>query len=480
MSVQSVRTNSKSYDAGAPALPAVQSQQTTSATSPDQTAAKPSEQERNAKTQESRLAGDAMRAKLDGAVDSIYEESNTSLIASSDPRKPLPNGSQASAKLKELASSDPAAYKAITDSLPNLNDNKKRALIQVIMTPGSTPQSMQVAAESLAGLPEKAKVTSNGERYTGVQFEGDDPTLAYLQKKKDEGKLSQNEFDVFASISKNEGQLNAINTRDNQVVSFGFRQNSANGQLQPLLKAVKDQNPEKFKEYFEDKGISLTEENGKAIMKYKSPASGKEYNFPNDIKKPVPLEDRLHLAKVFHQASQNPEVSEILKTAQIPSARKSLNAAMNTTVPGGTVANFVQSNRGKAYINDSFNHLSGPAQDQFKKAALDVYSKHGFDTSDSKKLNRDQLFDKVAQELYQKNHPGEQLPADKAKEYKNLAQRQIEEEFIQKTKDLRMDFFKENEPLRLSEMERRYQNIEQYFQTQRAAKAKTPDSGNNT
>jgi hypothetical protein len=53
-----------------------------------------------------------------------------------------------------------------------------------------------------------------------------------------------------------------------------------------------------------------------------------------------------------------------------------------------------------------------------------------------------------------------------------MAQQKIEEEFIQKTKDLRMDFFKENQPLRLSEMERRYQNIEQYFQAQRAAKVK--------
>jgi hypothetical protein len=473
MSIQAVQGNSKSYDAGATTPPAGQKQPDAAVSSSTETVVGPNGEERHAKTQESKLAGDAMRAKLDEAVDSVYEtESKGSVLVSSDPAKPLPNGTKANGKLQEIASTDPAAHKAIIDTLPNLNDNKKRALTQVIMSPGATPQSIRVAAESLGSLPEGAKVTSDGKRYTGVMFAGDRPAIDHLKKQKEEGKLSQSEFDVFAAISKNEGQLNAINTRDGEVVSYGLRQNSAAGQLQPLLKAVKDKNPEKFKECFEDKGISLREDKGRMILQYKSPASGKEFSLPDDKSKGIPLEDRLHLAKVFYAASKDPQVNDILNSAQVPSARRSLNHAMSTKVAGGTVADLVATSRGKAYINDTFNHLSGPAQEQFKKAALDVYSKHGFDITDPKKLNRDQLFDKVAQDLYQKDHPGAQLPADKMKDYRNIARRQIEEEFIQKTKDHRMTYFKETDPTRLGEMQERYNKIEQYFKTLKTAKDK--------
>ncbi|MCI0416333.1 hypothetical protein L0222_26460 [bacterium] len=140
---------------------------------------------------------------------------------------------------------------------------------------------------------------------------------------------------------------------------------------------------------------------------------------------------------------------------------------MSTAVAGGTVAHFVTSNRGKAYINDWYNHLPANAKADFKSAALDVYSKHGFDTSDQKELNRDQLVDQVAREMYAKNNSGAQILADRMDEYKNLAKNQIEEEFIQKTKQLRMEYFKENAPKRISEMENRYNHIEQYFLQQK-------------
>ncbi len=468
MSVNGVQTSSKSYDAGVNGLPAVQKQPQQAAPAADaenNTARQVNDEEKNSKTSEARLAGDAMRARLDGEMDSAKAgEAKTQLLASTDATNPkkLANSSEANKKLQEIAASDPLAYQAITGSIPKMNDNKKQALIQVIMSPDATPQSIKLAAESLAGLPEKAHVQSNGKKYTGISFGGDQSSQDHLKKLKDEGKLGQGEFDVLMSISKNEGQMNAVNTYDGEVVSFGLRQNSASGALQPLLKSVRDQNPEKFKEHFEDKGISLKEESGRTLLLYKSPSSGKEFKLP-DEKKKIPLEDRLHLANVFHAASKDPQVSDILNTAQVRSARNSLNQALGTAVAGGSVAQYVTSNRGKATINDWYNHLPANAKEDFKKSMLDVYSKHGFDTSDPKKLNRDQLTSKVAEELYQKDHPGAHIPAERMADYKKMATQQIEEEFIQKTKQLRMEYFKEKDPGRVGEIENRYKRVDQYF-----------------
>jgi hypothetical protein len=462
MSVNAVSNQPKTYDAGTNAIPPAQSQ--AEAGSPEATR-KATEEERSARSSESKFAGSVMRAKLDGEIDSVYQKE---VLTPGDPKKPLRNAAEANAKLEQIATSDPAAYRAITDNIATLDDNKKQALIQVITDPNATPQSMRVAAESLGGLPESAKVHSNGQKYTGVVFGGDQPTIDHLKKLKEEGKINQSEFDVFAAISKNEGNLNAINTYDSEAVSYGLRQNNG-GALHPMLKAVKDQSPEKFKQHFEDKGLSIREENGRRLLQYESPASGNKFTLP-DEKAKIPLEDRLHLANVFHQAGKDPEVNAILNQAQHPSARASLNHAMNTPVAGGKVSDFVGTSRGKAYINDAFNHLPKNAQDQFKQAALDIYSRHGFDVNDPKKLSKDQLVDKVAHEFYQKEHPGQQMPSDQAKEYRgNKARGFLEEEYIQRTKQLRMEHFKEKAPERLAEMERRYNNIEQYFRSRSAA-----------
>jgi hypothetical protein len=75
----------------------------------------------------------------------------------------------------------------------------------------------------------------------------------------------------------------------------------------------------------------------------------------------------------------------------------------------------------------------------------------------------------MAQEIYQKQHPGEQILVDQKKEYAAKAKSAIEEEYIQSTKDLRMEYFNENSRSRLPEMERRYNNIEQYFRSRAAA-----------
>lgn len=463
MSVNAVSNTSKSYDAGAPPAPANQKSAAPSSSEPE-TARKVSDEERSSKASESRFAGNVMRAKLDGEIDSVYQKE---VIASSDPKKELRDASKANARLEQIATSNPEAYQAITKNVAKLADNKKQALIQVVMDPAATPQSIKVAAESLGALPEGSKIVFSGQQYKGVLFSGDQPTMDHLKKLKEDGKINQAELDVFGAISKNEGQLNAINTYDGEAVSYGLRQNNG-GNLHSLLKAVKEEAPDKFKEYFEDKGLTIGDEQGRLLLRYKSPASGQEYKLP-DEKAKISLEDRLHLARVFHEAGKDPKVNDILNTAQLPSARASLRQAMSTRVAGGAVADFVGTSRGKAYINDSFNHIPGMAKEHFRKAALDVYAKHGFDVSDPKTLNKDRLFDSVAQELYQKEHPGVQLPFDQAKEYRNKAKAQIEEEYIQKTKDLRMEYFQENAPQRLGEMKRRYNNIEDYFRHRNAA-----------
>ena len=70
-------------------------------------------------------------------------------------------------------------------------------------------------------------------------------------------------MNVMVAVSKNEGNLDAINTWDNAFMTFGMFQwtigaSSDKGELAALVKKIKDVNLEKFTELFGNHGLDVT------------------------------------------------------------------------------------------------------------------------------------------------------------------------------------------------------------------------------
>lgn len=76
--------------------------------------------------------------------------------------------------------------------------------------------------------------------------------------------LTDSELNVIYATSENEGNLDAINTWDNQFMSFGMFQWTAGGggrpgELPRLLKTVRDQHPQHFDHYWGQYGLDVAD-----------------------------------------------------------------------------------------------------------------------------------------------------------------------------------------------------------------------------
>ena len=77
-----------------------------------------------------------------------------------------------------------------------------------------------------------------------------------------EVKLNDSEMNVIFAISENEDNLDAVNTWDNQFISFGMFQWTAGGagkpgELPALLKIIKDSHPDNFQHYWGQFGLDV-------------------------------------------------------------------------------------------------------------------------------------------------------------------------------------------------------------------------------
>jgi LysM repeat protein len=80
--------------------------------------------------------------------------------------------------------------------------------------------------------------------------------------------LSDSEVNVILATSENEGNMDAVNTWDNQFISFGMFQWTAGGpgkpgELPALLQIIKDRYPDDFQHYWAQFGLDVAEAGAK-------------------------------------------------------------------------------------------------------------------------------------------------------------------------------------------------------------------------
>ena len=92
--------------------------------------------------------------------------------------------------------------------------------------------------------------------------------IANHREKLWEVNLSDSEVNVILATSENEGNMDAVNTWDNQFISFGMFQWTAGGPGKPgelpvLLQNIKDRYPDDFQHYWAQFGLDVTEAGAK-------------------------------------------------------------------------------------------------------------------------------------------------------------------------------------------------------------------------
>ncbi len=80
--------------------------------------------------------------------------------------------------------------------------------------------------------------------------------------------LSQSDINVILATAENEGNLDAVNTWDNQFISFGLFQWTAGGKNSPgelaaLLARIKKNNPDNFQHYWGQFGLDIVDTSSK-------------------------------------------------------------------------------------------------------------------------------------------------------------------------------------------------------------------------
>ena len=92
--------------------------------------------------------------------------------------------------------------------------------------------------------------------------------IANYREKLWEVDLSESEVNVILATSENEGNLDAVNTWDNQFISFGMFQWTAGGpgkpgELPALLQIIKNRYPDDFQHYWAQFGLDVAEAGAK-------------------------------------------------------------------------------------------------------------------------------------------------------------------------------------------------------------------------
>ena len=88
--------------------------------------------------------------------------------------------------------------------------------------------------------------------------------IANHREKLQELNLTESEVNVISATAENEGNLDAVNTWDNQFISFGMFQWTAGGpgkpgELPALLQIIKDRYPDDFQHYWAQFGLDVVE-----------------------------------------------------------------------------------------------------------------------------------------------------------------------------------------------------------------------------
>jgi len=179
--------------------------------------------------------------------------------------------------------------------------------------------------------------------------------IANHREKLQEVNLTESEVNVISATAENEGNLDAVNTWDNQFISFGMFQWTAGGpgkpgELPALLQIIKDRYPDDFQHYWAQFGLDVME------------AEAKTGWFSYRGKRLVSAAEKAMLrehiwAHRFAQAGADIEV----QAAQILHAINRINQfyfARSSQLDGYALADLITSEYGVALLLD--NHVNRP------------------------------------------------------------------------------------------------------------------------
>ncbi|WP_213083884.1 hypothetical protein [Chryseobacterium lactis] len=195
------------------------------------------------------------------------------------------------------------------------------------------------------------------------------------------GKVTTDEKEIILAMSENEGNMDAIQSYDSEIITAGAMQKTINpegyGELSIQLWEFKQEYPDKFKELFENCGwnvkeIEIPQKNKKVLKKYQAYYNDKT---GKDLKALIRkgFEAKKNKQKVicipmesFINACKDPD----FQSRQIVDFIKRLNSAINKKPTGfsNPIKDFVKSKLGKATVLDHDVNRPGHVSDCFRDA----------------------------------------------------------------------------------------------------------------
>lgn len=193
----------------------------------------------------------------------------------------------------------------------------------------------------------------------GLWTVGDQEAIDFIKdnrEKLDKLNLSESIIKVMRPVSKNEGNLDAINTWDNSFLTFGMFQWTIGaqenaGELPALLKKIQTHHPDKFQKYFGIYGLDIDE------------STNSTYGFltlDGTAVKASSLKDQFRnpeWAFRFWEAGQDPDVMAI-EIEHAASRLRNFYWKDKFSIEGHPIAEVITSEYGVALILD--NHVNRP------------------------------------------------------------------------------------------------------------------------
>jgi hypothetical protein len=203
------------------------------------------------------------------------------------------------------------------------------------------------------------------------------------------GKVSLEEKEIILAMSENEGNMDAVQSYDSEILTAGAMQKTINpqgyGELSIQLWEFKQSYPDKFKELFENCGwtvkeIEIPQKNKTIIKKYQSHYNDKT---GKDLKALIRkgFEAKKNKQKVICSPMEpfiNACKDDDFQEKQIVDFIKRLNIAINKKPTGysNNIKDFVKSKLGKATVLDHDVNRPGHVSDCFRDALNQFFAKN--------------------------------------------------------------------------------------------------------
>jgi len=198
----------------------------------------------------------------------------------------------------------------------------------------------------------------------GPVYKGNQPLSSYAHWNRliSEGKVSQDESRILIAMSANEGNLDAVQSYDSEILTAGASQKTINslgaGELPTQMNKFKEQFPQLFDKYFKCCGWDVRLKSGEYVAYYNDVTGAELKNIirngytADTYGKFVPNK----AVAIFAEAIDTDEYKELQVLDFIDRLRLALNI-----IPKGynyQIASYVKSNLGKATVLD--HHVNRP------------------------------------------------------------------------------------------------------------------------